>query len=112
MWAFGNGVIILQNDYIVSGSCLWHWLAGGGQIITGPGNTPTVTLATSPAFTNSFAQAFDLGLIKIQVNFNGSAALGTQQYNVILNGVIDAHGNCALFPGNVAGSTATGGQCD
>ena len=64
----------------------------------------------TPAFSTAFATATRLGVINVgNITFTGSAT-GTR-YDVVLNSVIDTSGGGAnFFPGDVAGTTATGGQ--
>ena len=70
----------------------------------------TVTITGTPGFSGAFAEADDLGF----VNYNGpifSGAATGKRYGATLNGVIDTNGaGATYFPGNVGGTTATGGQ--
>jgi hypothetical protein len=70
----------------------------------------TVTLTGTPNFGTAFAVAGVGGIIiNDGVTFSG-AATGTR-YSAYANGVIETFGSGAnYFPGNVAGTTATGGQ--
>jgi hypothetical protein len=74
------------------------------------GGALTVTITGTPAFSTAFAYASDLGFIRAAgMTFSGSAT--GARYSAGLNSVIDTSGGGAsYFPGNAAGSTATGGQ--
>lgn len=92
----------------ISGSCILPWRAvfGGKVDIQGI----TVTLTGTPAFSFAFASATNCGSIAGGFNtFSGSAT--GPRYVVSLNGVISsAAGGASYFPGDSAGSAATGGQ--
>lgn len=95
----GNVTISAGGD--VAFRCL------GPSKMTLGGNTVTVT--GTPAFSTGFAQAAYTGQIMSTTTFSGSAT--GPRYSVTMNGVIDTFGGGAsYFPGNSAGSTATGGQ--
>ena len=70
----------------------------------------TVTLTGTPAFSGAFAVASNCASINSSgVTFTGSAT--GSRYNVTKNASIDTTGSGATyFPGNSAGTTATGGQ--
>ena len=70
----------------------------------------TITLTGTPAFSGAFCQAAFAGVYNASGNtFSGSAT--GPRYNALLNGVIQTSGGGAsYFPGDSAGSTATGGQ--
>jgi len=108
--ATNGGEININSGYTITGSAANHMLtANGGKIITGGGFT--VGLIGSPAFSSSFAQATNTGVISLpNLSYSGSAT--GQKYNVSSNAVINTNtgGSASYFPGSVAGSTATGGQ--
>ena len=71
----------------------------------------TVTLTGTPAFSQAFADATVNGSITpVGVTYSGSAT--GSRYAATLNGVIvtGTSGGATYFPGNSAGTTATGGQ--
>lgn len=109
MLAQGTGAYIeSQDNYTVSGSAYNHVCALAGGNIGLYFNT--VTLNTTPSWSNAAASALDAGI----VNSFGTTFSGTSsgvRYTVIMNGVVDTFGSGAnYFPGNQAGTTATGGQ--
>ena len=104
-----NALVYAQSaSYTISGGSQHHLMASPrGEInIFGA----TVTLSGTPNFSVSFAFADRLSFINAgSATFIGSAT-GTR-YQVASNSVINtAGGGANFFPGNAAGSTATGGQ--
>jgi hypothetical protein len=69
-----------------------------------------VTLTGTPAFATAFAYASIAGIQAWNgTTFSGSAT--GPRYSVAGNSVVNtAGGGANFFPGNAAGSTATGGQ--
>ncbi len=107
----GSGLIqVYDNITINAGSYQAGFIANSsGGIIS---LAAAFTLVGTPTF-GVFAQAANLGLIDAHLNgtpsFSGAAT--GKRYNAIGNGVIDTNGQAAtFFPGNAAGTTATGGQ--
>lgn len=104
-----QGVInCISVNYEITGAAGCHMAASqGGQIVVF-GNTVTVT--GTPAFSVQFARCTSTAfLLALSVTYSG-AATGTR-YFAGTNAVIDTNGGGAsYFPGNAAGSTATGGQ--
>ena len=105
-----NGSVLRNGTgtYVISGNAANHMLAYvGGLIYMSAG---TVTVSGTPAISSSFAAAQVNGTIRADgITYSGTAT-GTS-YSVTLNGVIYTGGGGGnYFPGNVAGSTATGGQ--
>lgn len=103
----GNGYINKNNqDYVVNGAAGRHIFAETGLISSFGG---TVTVSGSPAFSSRFAYAARLGCIIDQTTYSGATT--GQRYLAEKNGVIETYGGGASkFPGDSAGSTATGGQ--
>lgn len=103
-----GGRIYMNSSYTVNGGGFYHAYANNGMILLNSGIT--VTFSGTPAFGAQTASSLLGGLIQAPgVTFSG-AATGTR-YSAITNGVINTGGGGAnYFPGNVAGSTATGGQ--
>jgi hypothetical protein len=107
--ASGSGSqIVCTGDYAIVGGAPRHMNAlGGGSIAV---TTRTVTLTGTPAFSAAFAVASRVGSINGHSNTYSGSATG-KRYDVVLNAVINTNGGGAsYFPGNSAGTTATGGQ--
>lgn len=100
--------ILVTGNYAITGACARHFIASEQGRITAASRTITIT--GTPAFSTAFADASRLGLIMAQgMTFSGSAT--GARYSAITNAVIHTGGGGATyFPGNAAGSTATGGQ--
>jgi hypothetical protein len=108
MWALQGALIDNLTNWTISGGASSHANSSGqGYISAG---SLTVTLSGTPAFSNAFASADMGGVIIMQyVTFTGSAT--GKRYNVTLNAVVNTAGGGATYlPGNVSGTTATGGQ--
>ncbi len=107
----GSGLIqVYDNITINTGSYDFGFIASGaGAIIS---VAAAFTLVGTPNFAD-FVKATTLGQIDAHINgapsFSGAATGG--RYSAVGNGVIDTNGQAAtFFPGNVGGTTATGGQ--
>jgi hypothetical protein len=116
IWAASASTIAVVSAYAITGSP-----SGGNQchIISGDGsvfaNTAyNVTIGSAQAFATAFALCARNGtLLNYTGTFTGAGVAGTTgpRYSANLNGVIYVGGAGAnYFPGNSAGSTATGGQ--
>lgn len=107
--AIYGGNIFTGSNYAISGSAGEHFLVSNGGVIYVNGG-PTITLSGTPAFAGGFVNASQCGTISAGgVVFSGSAT--GSRYVAALNGVINTGGGGAnYFPGNSAGTTATGGQ--
>jgi hypothetical protein len=101
------GKLTITGNYTISGGAGRHLITTlSSGVIEMAGIT--VTVSGTPAFSVfAFVQA---GMISsFSCTFSG-AATGTR-YQATLNGVINTFGGGAnVFPGNVAGSTGSGGQ--
>ena len=96
-------------SYSITGGANAHiFLLAGGQYIQAAATTCTVT--GTPAFGQAFAIARQVSVGAFAgVTYSG-AATGTR-YDVNKNAVLDTNGGGAtFFPGDAAGSAATGGQ--
>jgi len=104
---FGAYLEVLSS-YTISGNSAWHWFLQGSAVMHASGIT--ITLSGTPAFGTEFVRAASSSYANVpSITFSGSAT-GTR-YLVSLNGVVNTNGGGAsYFPGNAAGSTATGGQ--
>jgi len=106
----GAGAYLASSgaSYTISGSANTHLTAvlGGVAEMSFMG---TVTLSGTPAFSTAFAEAGQLGVISIySITYSGSAT--GPRYTSTENSLIKTFGGGAsFFPGNSAGSTATGG---
>lgn len=108
--AYG-AIIWVGGNYTISGNQGIHYQSFQNGYIDFSG-AYTATLTGTPAYSSYFALATNGGGMRIPtgtVTFSG-AATGTR-YAATVNGTIDTSGGGATyFPGNAAGSTATGGQ--
>jgi hypothetical protein len=99
------GMIKATGSYSITGSagdhilCFFH-----GKFIAA---SITVTLTGTPAYSSAFARALELGAIRLLSNTYTGSATGVR-YSASMNATIQSGG--ATLPGNVAGTTATGGQ--
>lgn len=96
------------GNYTINGGATNHIGAyDGGQIRT---QSVTVTISGTPAFSDCFASCGRVGTILANgVTYSGSAT--GKRYDVSTNAVIfGTAGGASYFPGNSAGTTATGGQ--
>jgi len=98
----------ITANYTISGGAGAHMLAssGGTMLFT----SLTVPLTGTPAFSTAFAAASYGGVITTAgMTYSGSAT--GPRYWAVGNGIINTNGGGATyFPGNSAGTTATGGQ--
>lgn len=99
-----QGAIVVSGNYTINGAAAAHWYVTGGGSITC--SSKTITISGTPAFTY-FAQSTQLGFMSVGGNTYSGSATGAR-YIANLNAVIDS--GATTLPGNVAGSTATGGQ--
>ena len=103
----GANVTCLSN-YTISGNSGIHVCHVNANIAI---QGKTVTLTGTPAFATAFAYTDSLSLFAVSgpCIFNGSAT--GKRYQATLNGIIRTGGQGASYlPGDVAGTTATGGQ--
>lgn len=109
MRAIAGGYINCFNSYTVNGAALGHMESALGGVFER--GFVTVTLSGTLNFSSEFVLCSSTGVIS---DFGGSYTGGTitgKRYTVTLNGVVNTYGGGASFyPGNSAGSTATGGQ--
>ena len=107
--AVNYGRIFCGGNYSIVANAPVHLSASSGGFIA-TSAVSTVTLTGTPAFANEFATASGLGQINAGGFTYSGAATGTR-YNASLNSVINTNGGGAnFFPGNGAGSVATGAQ--
>lgn len=108
--AFNQGNIQCISNYAVSGNAVRHiWAETEGLIFTA---TFTVTFSNSPAFSTAFCYQFSLSSVQANgMTFTNGATVTGKRYDITLNSACyTGAGGANYFPGNVAGTTATGGQ--
>jgi len=109
----GTGAKVLVNgNYTISGAGgAAHFIVEEGSLLQCIGHT--ITVSASLTFSTAFAVADNCGIAFYATSsFSlGANTVTAPRYAVYLNGVIlSPIGGTSGFPGNVAGSTATGGQ--
>lgn len=106
--ATANGVVFNTGiEEIISGNAPSHYYSGSSGYIQSLFST--WTLSGTPAFATAFAVGRSAGIILVAATTTAGAATGSR-YSSTQNSVINASGGGAsVFPGNAAGSTATGG---
>lgn len=98
----------ITGDYTISGNATCHMYASAGGVFSN--NPKTITLFGIPAFSSAFVNATQISFIDARSLTFAGAATG-KKYNADLNSVLNTvTGNINYFPGNSAGTTATGGQ--
>lgn len=111
----GNAAqIAMQTDYTISGSAQHHLYCSYPSALFIDGYTIgpiTVTLSGTPDFTSAFAEAVTLAHIFSDSAVTWSGGATGVRYLASGNAVINTGGGGAnYFPGDSAGSTATGAQ--
>ena len=107
-YALGGGNVTATGNYSISGGAASHENASrGGTVDTA---SKTVTITGTPAFSTGYAVSSASGAItNYGCTFSGSAT--GVRYAASLNGTMNTlSGGANYFPGNSAGTTATGGQ--
>lgn len=108
MYVSNSASIISSTSYAISGSASVHvqasiigsWQSTGG----------TVTLTGTPAFSTGFAVSSNVSAIYAGGTTYSGSATG-KRYDATLNATISSNGGgSSFFPGDSAGTTATGGQ--
>jgi hypothetical protein len=107
----GANVRILGNHTFIGNAGFWFWGMLGGFLSLGTGITFTVGPGIS---TNTTAVATMGGKVACEPPngvYTGSALVSGGRYSANMGGLINTNGGGGgVFPGTVAGSTATGGQ--
>ena len=104
------GLVSVHANYAVSGGALIHWAAEHNGVISADGYTVTFSNAPNFSIVTAFATNGGVMTISSMTFTNGGTVTGTR-YLAQVNGVIaTAGGGANYIPGNVAGSTASGGQ--
>ena len=103
-----NATIRPIGDYTISSGAARHIFTDAKGYFRNLGSI-TVTLSGTPNFTTTFAGATELAEIRSTMVFSGSAT--GKRYEGFLNAVINTvGGGASYFPGDSAGSVATGAQ--
>lgn len=106
--ALWDGKVSITGNYTISGGSAAHFDIQGGGSVTMYG--VTVTVSGTPAFSAAFVYAAAAGIYSGGSNTWSGSATGSR-YNLSLNAVINTNGaGTSHFPGNSAGTTATGAQ--
>lgn len=108
--AYNSGEVNLSGNQTITGAANSHLSATyAGRIFTSAYGATTTTISGTPAFATAFALASRLGqILNFGTTYSGSAT--GVRYSSTLNALVDSSGGGAsYFPGNSAGSTATGG---
>jgi hypothetical protein len=105
--AYGS-LVNCTGNYTISGGAVHHLYAYIGGIVEM--RSVTATLTGSPAFSTAFAEAYASGLVEaVGITFSGTAT--GKRYQATANAVVQSGGGGAnYFPGNAAGTLASGGQ--
>lgn len=108
IYACVGGLVTCPVSYNISGGAGAHYDADTSGLIKFSGGI--VTVSGTPVFSAAFACATNLGSVNaISMTYSGSAT--GARYSATCNGDIFVNGGGTnYFPGNSAGSTATGGQ--
>lgn len=102
-----GGFLSVASGYTISGGGYAHYNAEAGGYLAM--SNQTVTASGSPSFFGAFALVGYIGYMRSQgATFSGTVT--GKRYDAGGNGVFNTGGGGAsYFPGNAAGSTATGG---
>lgn len=102
-------LIILDANYSIDGAAARHAFGQIGGAVRG--SSLTVTTTGTLNYSTAYVQAVNLGAIRMDgFTFSGGTITG-KRYDVSGNALIYTNGGGATyFPGNAAGTTATGGQ--
>lgn len=104
--------LVAHGNYTITGNALIHYFVSLGGVI----QFNTVTVTHHPAFSfTTFISVSGLGACSmLNMTFTPSGGAGSPagtRYSVSQNAVVvTGGGGASYFPGNVAGTTATGGQ--
>jgi hypothetical protein len=104
------GKIFIEGSYTISAGGAAHWVVISQGQLQGD-SAATVTVSGTPAFSLAFVyiRAVSYILTNSAITWSGSAT--GKRYQIESNAVLDTQGSGAnFFPGNAAGTTATGGQ--
>lgn len=109
MLANGGGFIGIAANYTISGASPIHYYASNSSTIL-VNSGVTVTVTGTPAFSGAFASGIlNASIVAGGVTFSGSAT-GVRYSAQGSSSISTSGGGANFFPGNSAGTTATGGQ--
>lgn len=100
---------LLSGAIVVSGSCPRFANVSLNGLLSKV-SSATVTMSGSPAFSVAFVVATTGGIVSLGGAATVTGAATGKRYDASLNAVITYSSGVASLPGDVAGSTATGGQ--
>lgn len=102
-------ILTPTQPYSIVGAASDHILADHAEVVM---SGSTVTITGTPAFSGSFIIFQAAGVVTLfSVTYSGAAT--GKRYTGLLNAVLNSFGagtSTTYFPGNVAGTTATGAQ--
>lgn len=103
-----GAIFYAADNYTITGGAVCHWQTfGSGSSIQI--EFITITLTGTPNFSGAFVNAQDTGyVLATGLTFSGSAT-GTRYVAQTNGGIQTGGGGANYFPGNGAGTTATGG---
>lgn len=103
------GYCVISAAYTVTGGAQLHYNVQRNGVINGSGLT--ITHSGTFSFSVYYIQATTGGVAQLtSMTYSGGTITGPR-YSATLNGIIQtAGGGASYFPGDSAGSTATGGQ--
>jgi hypothetical protein len=107
MMVYPAGLVSIMAGYSITGGAAAHYYISRGGCINAS-SAVTVTVSNTPAIT-VFASVSIGGLLSVYGSTFTGSATGTR-YAVSTNGVIRCGASATFFPGDTAGTTATGGQ--
>lgn len=104
----GGARLRIAGNYTIDGNAaLAHMIVISGATVSG--DNRTVTLTGTPSFGGAFV-AVDAGIYAVWNQTWTGAATG-KRYSATLNGIINTFGKgTSHFPGDIAGTIASGGQ--
>lgn len=108
IYASVGGRVICGVAYTINGGAGAHYQAESGASIQF--TSMTVTVSGTPAFSTAFASAVRSGIVEAYGQTFSGSATGARYTVTTLGNIFVNGGGANYFPGNSAGSTATGGQ--
>ena len=104
--------IYINGPYTISGgAAVAHWLVQTFGLFGNAAGAVTVTLSGTPAFSWAFLLMIgqSIAVVTNQITFSGS---GTgKKYEIVQNAIANTYSSATSYlPGNVSGTTASGGQ--
>lgn len=105
--AIHGGVVVAVSDYRIEGNCPRHWHASRvGTVMVA---NRTITLANTPAFSDTFANASINSNLNVTGNTFVGSATGVKYRAATLSVVNTGTGNVNALPGTSTVSVSTGG---